>query len=353
MNGKAVLLAAAFVSLAFCIPEPNAQDGRRTLDVEAIDGRDNLTVIAPGAEELRRAEDRIGFAADWALEANLQDRFTRGTEAWHALVVGHQAELERIQERNRTGEALRAWAQWFELGGQLMAFARVINTAGAPSVPSRAAGAFELCYSGLCERLPIELLLENALPAGATDSESFQFDEVRGQLLQTLPSLGPVRCDMVGEQCWVPGESEAAAGRHPASLALLAHAGRIAARMSRGAVYSGQQALLAANRHWVQWRNIYSHWRKHGEKFPGNPTILRYAEEMTRFLKTPPSGTRMALRHNGDRMLYHAPSDRFGVIGQNGFLKTYFRPGRGVVQDGLRYWQGQLRRWSATEEIVR
>ncbi len=351
MTGRAGLFAAAFASLAFCI-EAGAEDGRKTLDLKALDERSRLTVSAPSAEELRGAEEAIGVAADWALEANLQDRFARGRGAWRALVDRHEEELERIRERNHEGEALLAWAQWFELGGQLMAFAGALDASRARAAPGTA-DAFELCYESLCDRLPLGLMLERALPAGATDTESLQFDEVRGLLLQTLPSLAPVRCDMAWQQCWVAEESEAVGVRHPASFALLGHAGRIAARMSRTALYGSQQALLAANRHWAQWRNIYDHWRKHRHKFPGNPTVLRYAEEMTRFLKTPPPGTRMALRQNGDRMFYHAPSDRFGVIAQNGFLKTYFRPGRGVAQDGLRYWRSQLRQWSATEEIVK
>lgn len=352
MTGTAVLFATALTSLVLCI-EAGAEEGRRTLDLKVLDERDRRTVTAPSAEELRRAEDEIGFAADWALEADLRNRFSRGRHAWRELVVRHEEELERIREQNRRGEAILAWAQWFELAGQLMAFAGALDAAVASASP-RTTDALELCDGDLCETLEVELLLERASPVGATDLESLQFDEVRGRLLQSLPSLGSLRCDMVVEQCWVPGESEAAASRIPAAqFALLGHMGRIAARMSHGALRGGRQALLAANRHWAQWRNIYEHWRKHGQKFPGNPTILRYAEEMNRFLKAPPPGTRMALRPNGDRMLYHAPSDRFGVIGQNGFLKTFFRPGRGVARDGLKYWRGQLRRWSATEEVVR
>ena len=92
MTAKAALFATAFASLAFCI-EAGAENGRRTLDLKAFDDRNRLTVTVPGAEELHRAEDAIGFAADWALEANLQNR-----SAGHKACIGRRSNM-RSQRR--------------------------------------------------------------------------------------------------------------------------------------------------------------------------------------------------------------------------------------------------------------
>lgn len=354
MSRKRTMLAAATVcaGLMFSV-DGNAADTQRTLDLNALKERERTIVAAPGADELQQAEDMIGFAADWAMEADLQDRFGRSAAAWRKLVARHEGELERIRERNRKGAAFLAWASWLELTSQLITFADALGAERSDRIAPETGAALELCAEGQCEPLPVDQLLEQAAPGAGTQIDMRQFKQIQDRLLQTLPSLGLVRCDMAQGRCWSPGRTGEAEIRHPASLALLGHAARVAGRTWRGTAHYGRYASTAAARHWSQWRNIYVHWRKHSQQFPGNPSIMQYARDMGSFLKTPPKGTRMAVRENGERMFYHAASDRFGVIGRNGFLKTYYRPGGGVAKDGLRYWRGQLRQWKATERIVR
>ena len=359
MNGKCTVLAAMF-ALTGLVINGNTANAEQTLDIGILEEREKLMVDAPSAEAFQEAHDAISFSGDWSIESDLEDRFEHHKVAWRNLVATHERTLARIQKTNHEGAALLAWAGWLELGSQVMTFANVINAAssGGAGLDEHATleetgATLEICRGNDCEALPIELLLEESAPSGGSEIEVRQFDLIRGGLHRTLSDLRHVRCSMTEGRCWEPGAMGEGAIRHPASFALLGHAARIAGSVWRGSAHYGRYAGATAARHWRQWRNINEHWQKHAQKFPGNPSVMQYAGDMSQFLKNPPKGTRAATRANGDRMFYHAASDRFGVIGKDGFMKTYFRPGRGISKDGRRYWRGQLRQWQAKEWIVK
>ena len=191
-------------------------------------------------------------------------------------------------------------------------------------------------------------------PASGGEVDPIEFERIRREMLDALSSMGSVRCHVTEQRCWDPAVPDETTGREPAALLpLLGHATRLAGLAWRGSARYADYTGAAAMRHWHQWRNISAHWHKHAKQFPEYSSVLRYAGGMRRFLIRPPAGTRAATRANGDRMLYHVATDRFGVIGRDGFLKTYFRPGRGDSAARLRYWRRQLEASRAKEWIVK
>ena len=86
---------------------------------------------------------------------------------------------------------------------------------------------------------------------------------------------------------------------------------------------------------WHQ-HNLERHYYKHRGEFPEYDTMQKYGNGAVEFFSNPPKGTKFKCRPNGDRLFYYEKNNYFGVTTKEGFVKTFFRPNRGI-----RYWNRQ------------
>ena len=95
------------------------------------------------------------------------------------------------------------------------------------------------------------------------------------------------------------------------------------------------EALIRMVKHpglWSQGRykssvqNALAHYRKHRAEFPELNNAVEYVEAALEFISSPPVGTLSKVRANGDKILYHPPTNVFVVQGANEVPKTMFKP---------------------------
>ena len=82
--------------------------------------------------------------------------------------------------------------------------------------------------------------------------------------------------------------------------------------------------------------NLERHYYKHRGEFPEYSTMQEYGNGAIEFFSNPPKGTKFKRRGNGDRLFYYEKNNFFGVTTKDEFIKTFFRPNRGI-----RYWNRQ------------
>ncbi|EAA2596693.1 filamentous hemagglutinin [Salmonella enterica subsp. enterica] len=82
--------------------------------------------------------------------------------------------------------------------------------------------------------------------------------------------------------------------------------------------------------------NAYGHWDKHKSEFPEYQNSKQYVDAAHDFVNTPPKGTLIKERANGDTMYYNPATNTFAVKNADGTPKTMFKP-----QNGLEYWEKQ------------
>lgn len=83
-------------------------------------------------------------------------------------------------------------------------------------------------------------------------------------------------------------------------------------------------------------KNAYNHWLKHGSEFPELANSKEYVDATHDFVHTPPAGTLIKTRENGDTLLYHPESNTLGVKSKDGTPRTMFKP-----TDAMDYWKDQ------------
>lgn len=117
----------------------------------------------------------------------------------------------------------------------------------------------------------------------------------------------------------------------------------ILAAVTGYSIYSGTVPAAAANTSksqnvTAQWhpKNLERHWGKHRSEFPEYRTAEEYGNAALQFFRSPPPGTLRKIRHNGDRLYYHPPTNNFGVTTKRGVPKTFFRPNK-----KMNYWKRQ------------
>ena len=72
--------------------------------------------------------------------------------------------------------------------------------------------------------------------------------------------------------------------------------------------------------------NTLGHWNKHGAEFPQFQNAKQYVQGAHNFVHTPPSGTHIKTRANGDKVFFDPATDTFAVQGANNAPKTMFKP---------------------------
>ncbi|ENB9463791.1 hypothetical protein ABJA24_004174, partial [Providencia rettgeri] len=82
--------------------------------------------------------------------------------------------------------------------------------------------------------------------------------------------------------------------------------------------------------------NAYGHWDKHKSEFPEFQNSKQYVDATHNFVNSPPKGTLIKERPNGDTMYYNQSTNTFAVKNADGTPKTMFRP-----QNGIEYWEKQ------------
>ncbi|MGN6317219.1 DUF637 domain-containing protein [Trinickia sp.] len=82
--------------------------------------------------------------------------------------------------------------------------------------------------------------------------------------------------------------------------------------------------------------NAYGHWDKHMSEFPEYQNAVQYVQGAQDFVSSPPPGTLIKTRPNGDTLLYNPSTNTFAVKTIDGAPRTMFRP-----QGGMSYWNKQ------------
>jgi hypothetical protein len=72
--------------------------------------------------------------------------------------------------------------------------------------------------------------------------------------------------------------------------------------------------------------NAYGHWKKHGNEFPEFQNAKQYVDGTRDFLNSPPPGTLVKTRPNGDKVFYNPVSNTFGIQSAGGAPRTMFKP---------------------------
>jgi RHS repeat-associated protein len=89
--------------------------------------------------------------------------------------------------------------------------------------------------------------------------------------------------------------------------------------------------VKTASRLWTNTRskssvkNAYDHFKKHAAKV-GAVNSVDYLNKARSFLRSPPQGTLMRIRENGDVVRYHPESNTYGVMDSTGLPRTFFKP---------------------------
>ena len=82
--------------------------------------------------------------------------------------------------------------------------------------------------------------------------------------------------------------------------------------------------------------NAYGHSTKHGDEFPENQNSVQYVQAAQSFVNSPPEGTLIKTRPNGDTLYYDPATNTFASKTKDGAPKTMFKPSA-----GMDYWNKQ------------
>ena len=80
-------------------------------------------------------------------------------------------------------------------------------------------------------------------------------------------------------------------------------------------------------------KNAFRHFKDHGSDFDDVNNSVQYVNKAHEFLNNPPSGALRKTRTNGDVLIYHPPTNTFGVRQADGTPRTFYKP-----TDGIKYW---------------
>jgi filamentous hemagglutinin len=73
-------------------------------------------------------------------------------------------------------------------------------------------------------------------------------------------------------------------------------------------------------------KNAFGHFKKHGKEFPELLNAKQYVEAAHSFVNSPPPGTLIKVRPNGDTVLYNPKTNTFTIKDSNCAPKTMFKP---------------------------
>lgn len=68
------------------------------------------------------------------------------------------------------------------------------------------------------------------------------------------------------------------------------------------------------------------HFHKHKGDFPHIKTAVQYVKETNKFIQTPPKGTLIKTRRNGDKVYYNPSSNTFAIQDKDGSPRTMYKP---------------------------
>ena len=88
----------------------------------------------------------------------------------------------------------------------------------------------------------------------------------------------------------------------------------------------------------VRWHegNLVRHWAKHSQEFPECRNAQEYGENAVLLITRPPPDLQKKTDKNGDRLYYSPSRNIFIAVTKDGFIKTCFKPDRGI-----NYWKRQ------------
>jgi len=73
-------------------------------------------------------------------------------------------------------------------------------------------------------------------------------------------------------------------------------------------------------------KNAFEHFKKHGKEFPELLNAKQYVESAHSFINSPPPGTLIKVRANGDTILYNPSTNILAVKDKDCTPKTMFKP---------------------------
>ena len=82
--------------------------------------------------------------------------------------------------------------------------------------------------------------------------------------------------------------------------------------------------------------NAYEHWNKHKSDFPEYQNAKQYVDATHNFVRSPPEGTLIKVRKNGDTLYYNPKTNIFAIKNANGTPRTMYKP-----EKGMEYWNKQ------------
>ncbi|MFK8035291.1 MAG: hypothetical protein AB8B94_14210 [Hyphomicrobiales bacterium] len=100
-------------------------------------------------------------------------------------------------------------------------------------------------------------------------------------------------------------------------------------------LYNAQQkmkTMVSSPKRWTNGevknakKNLNIHYLKHRKDFSTISSQRQYREAALRFTKTPPKGTQMYIRKNGDRVYYQKKTNTFAITNSRGTPRTLFKP---------------------------
>jgi pyocin large subunit-like protein len=97
----------------------------------------------------------------------------------------------------------------------------------------------------------------------------------------------------------------------------------------------GDWPLWSSNRKYSTEENARYHFERHGPEF-GAKSYDDYMAMVHGFIHSPPDGTEVLKRNNGDTLFYDPKGNVFAVMTKTGAPRTMFRP-----DDGAAYWNRQ------------
>lgn len=124
-------------------------------------------------------------------------------------------------------------------------------------------------------------------------------------------------------------------GKATATAPTAGAAGSTAAQEAGG---GQRQVNWAASRTRSAGESLQAQFERNGQAF-GAETADDYAARARDFVASPPKGTQMATRRNGDVLLYDPVTNVFAVATSDGKPRTMFKP-----RDGATYWAEQKAR---------
>lgn len=131
----------------------------------------------------------------------------------------------------------------------------------------------------------------------------------QGNVTGTYENLG---CDCWSERSQAIVRTTAEALQNPATAA--------SAAMGTGiTIWTRTKKLTPAE-------NAYSHWKKHGKDFPWIKNGLKYVQETRKFINSPPPGSVIKFRSNGEKVVYHPGTNTIAIADKFGTPKTMFKP---------------------------